>query len=97
MKIDKIIINNESMDFETGTAKTMDEGQCFKYIQITLMGKKMPEQVLQAFKSNNLIDVNWFTNDGEFIADFMVNSYSTDDLLSCYELELMSTGVIIEQ
>jgi len=94
MKIDKIIINDESINFETGTAKELDDGQFLKYIKVTLMGKKIPEQILQAFRNNDLIDVNWFTKDGEFIADFIVNSYSIDSLLNYYELELMSSGAI---
>lgn len=94
MKINKITINNEPVDFKTGTAKELNDLTFLKYIRIILMGKKLPEQVLQAFHNNDLIDVKWFTKDGEFSADFIANSYSTDSLLKCYELELTSSGAI---
>lgn len=96
MKIDKITIDKESINFETGTVEEIDNYPSNNYLEIILTGKKIPKVMREEFDNNNLIDVAWLTKKKVLNGLFMISSYSTA-FPNGYELTLTSSGAINEQ
>lgn len=93
MRIDKLTMNGESINFKIGIVKESPDCEAFKFLEINLTGKKTPRRVFNWCKNKEIIAVKCFVEDFCFIGDFFIVSCSTTPSGE-YELTLMSSGLI---
>lgn len=93
MKIDKLTMNGESIDFKIGIVKESPGHEAFKFLDIKLTGEQISKKVVYWCKSQQLISVKCFVGDFCFSGYFLITSYSTIPS-NKYELTLKSSGLI---